>query len=168
MSESGLVVIQARSEHIFDSTQAPVRTRSQITSNLYVSNWKSSYDVNDVMLVMFQFVNNISRIFSVYNRMCIVCPLFEALLGYFFNSIQRRKQTRCSRIRIIRIKHCVFRKLCMHKLQQLTHKLYIKSFSFLRVLRFPPPIKLTNTITEIVLKMALNTTTLTLTHTFAL
>ena len=27
------------------------RTRSQITSNLYVSNWKSSYDV---MLVMFQ------------------------------------------------------------------------------------------------------------------
>jgi len=29
-------------------------TRSQITSNLYVSKWKSSYDVNDVMLVMFQ------------------------------------------------------------------------------------------------------------------
>ena len=74
-------------------------------------------------------VNNISWIFSVYNRMCIVCPLFEALLGYFFNSILRRKQTRCPRI--IRIKHCVFRKLCMYKLRQLTHKLYIKSFGLL-------------------------------------
>jgi hypothetical protein len=28
------------------------RSRSQITSNLYVKNWKSSYDVNDVMLFM--------------------------------------------------------------------------------------------------------------------
>ena len=63
--------------------------------------------------------------------MCIVYPLFEALLGYFFNSILRRKQTRCPRIRIIRIKHCVFRKLCMYKLRQLTHKLYIKSFGLL-------------------------------------
>jgi hypothetical protein len=33
-------------------------------------------------------------------------------------------------IRIIRIKHCVFRKLCMYKLRQITHKLYIKSFGF--------------------------------------
>ena len=30
------------------------RTRSQITSYIYVSNWKSSYDSNDVMLVMCQ------------------------------------------------------------------------------------------------------------------
>ena len=30
------------------------RIRSQITSNLYVSNWKSSYGVNDVMLVIRQ------------------------------------------------------------------------------------------------------------------
>ena len=30
------------------------RIRSQIMSNLYVSNWKSSYDLNDVMVVMCQ------------------------------------------------------------------------------------------------------------------
>jgi hypothetical protein len=78
-------------------------------------------------------VNKFHRFFSVYNRMCIVCPLFEALLGYFFNSILRRKQTWCPRIWIIRIKHCVFRKLCMYKLWQLTHKLYIKSFGLYSV-----------------------------------
>ena len=31
------------------------RTRSQITSNLYVSNWKSSYEVNDVIFGEFSF-----------------------------------------------------------------------------------------------------------------
>ena len=76
-------------------------TRSQITSNFYVSNWKSS--MTSCWLCS-KVVNNISGFFSVYNHMCIVCPLFEALLRYFFNSIQHRKQTRCPRIRIIRIK----------------------------------------------------------------
>ena len=52
------------------------------------------------------------RVRPPWIRPC-VCPLFEALLGYFFNSIERRKQTRCPRIRIIRIKHCVFMKLCL-------------------------------------------------------
>jgi hypothetical protein len=37
-------------------------TRSQITSNLFASNWKSSYYVNDVMLVGAKVVNNISRL----------------------------------------------------------------------------------------------------------
>jgi hypothetical protein len=39
---------------------------------------------------------------------------------------------------------------------------------FLRVLRFPPPIKLTHDITEILLKVALNNITLTLSHIYNL
>jgi hypothetical protein len=34
---------------------------------------------------------------------------------------------------VFKIKHCVFRKLCMYKLRQLTHKLYIKSFGLYSV-----------------------------------
>jgi hypothetical protein len=40
----------------------------------------------------------------------------------------------CPRIRIIRIKHCFFRKLCMYKHRQLTHKLYLKSFINVKLL----------------------------------
>ena len=39
------------------------RTRSKITSNLYVSNWKSSYDVMTSCWLCVKVVNNISRIF---------------------------------------------------------------------------------------------------------
>ena len=46
------------------------RIRSQIRSNFYVSNWKSSHDVNDVMLVMCQSRQyHFAEFF--YNRMCI-------------------------------------------------------------------------------------------------
>ena len=35
-------------------TKSLTLSRTSDTSNLYASNWKSSYDINDVMLVMCQ------------------------------------------------------------------------------------------------------------------
>jgi hypothetical protein len=47
----------------------------------------------------------------------------------YYSPINRciKHQYYMPRIRIIRIKHCVFRKLCIYKLRHLSHKLYIKS-----------------------------------------
>jgi hypothetical protein len=54
------------------------RTRSQITYNLYVSNWKSSYDVNDVMLVMCQ------------SRQWHFAEFFQFTIVYIFTVTQQR------------------------------------------------------------------------------